>query len=144
MPYVGDALRKLIEVQIPAVPASQHLGWRCLEIDSERGTIATQFEARSEFVNPGGMVQGGFLAAMLDNTISAAIHATLEPNQYPVTLEINVSFIHPAKPGPLIGHGRVIHVGRSIGFLAGELRTPDDVLIATATATARIVELRKD
>jgi acyl-coenzyme A thioesterase PaaI-like protein len=39
----------------------------------------------------------------------------------------------------LIGEGRVVSRGGSVAFLAGELRTEEGVLIATATATARIV-----
>ena len=144
MPHTGDDLRQLMEVKIFESPASRQLGWKCLDVDPESGSITTQFEAKEEFINPGGAIQGGFLSAMLDNTLSPAIYSNVEPDQYPVTLDMNVSYIKAARTGTLIGHGRVVRRGKSIAFLAGELQTLAGELIATATATARIIDLQKD
>ena len=144
MPHTGEDLRQLMEVKIYDSPASRLLGWKCLDVDPEIGRITTQFKAKEEFINPGGAIQGGFLSAMLDNTVSPALYSNLEPDQYAVTLDMNVSYIQAAKTGTLNGHGRVVRRGKSIAFLAGELKTPDGELIATATATARIVDLKKD
>lgn len=120
-------------------PAAELLGFDLIEIDESIGTIRVRFTARPEFANPIGAVQGGFLAAMLDDTLGPALQSTLEPDQFAPTLELKVNFIAPAKPGALIADGRVVARGGSIAFLAGELRTEDGTLIATATATARIV-----
>ena len=46
-------------------------------VDPEAGTIEVQFQARPEFANPIGNVQGGFLAAMLDDSMGPARAATL-------------------------------------------------------------------
>jgi uncharacterized protein (TIGR00369 family) len=120
-------------------PAAALLGFELLAIDESKGTIRVRFAARPEFANPIGMVQGGFLAAMLDDTLGPALQSTLAPDQFAPTLELKVSFISPARPGALIAEGRVVARGGSIAFLAGELRTEDGTLVATATATARIV-----
>ena len=120
-------------------PAAELLGFDPIEIDESIGTIRVRFTARPEFANPIGAVQGGLLAAMLDDTLGPALQSTLEPDQFAPTLELKVNFIAPAKPGALIADGRVVARGGSIAFLAGELRTEDGTLIATATATARIV-----
>ena len=88
-----------------------------------------------------GVVQGGFLAAMLDDTMGPALVATLEPDQFAPTLELKVNFLRPARPGRLVGIGRVVHRGGTIAFLAGELQDSDGRVLATATATARIVRL---
>jgi uncharacterized protein (TIGR00369 family) len=120
-------------------PAAALLGFELLAIDEAKGTIRVRFAARPEFANPIGVVQGGFLAAMLDDTLGPALQSTLEPDQFAPTLELKVNFISPAKPGSLIAEGRVVARGGSIAFLAGELRTEDGTLVATATATARVV-----
>ena len=120
-------------------PAAELLGFSLLAIDEANGAIRVRFTARPEFANPIGMVQGGFLAAMLDDTLGPALQATLEPDQFAPTLELKVNFIAPARPGALIADGRVVARGGSIAFLAGELRSEDGTLVATATATARIV-----
>jgi uncharacterized protein (TIGR00369 family) len=122
----------------PAPPAAALLGFQLLAVDETQGTIKVRFTAKPEFTNPIGAIQGGFLAAMLDDTLGPALTATLEPNQFAPTLELKVNFIAAAKPGTLIGEGRVVARGGTVAFLAGELRTEEGALIATATATARI------
>ena len=100
-----------------------------------------QFEATHEFTNPMGHVQGGFVAAMLDETLGPALATTFEAQEFAPTLELKVSFIRPARPGTLVGTGRVVHRGRSVAFLQGELHDAAGDLIATATATARLVRI---
>jgi len=60
------------------------------------------------------------------------------PGEAP-TLELKVNFLRPASPGRITGTGRVVHRGGSIAFLAGELRDEEGEVLATATATARII-----
>jgi uncharacterized protein (TIGR00369 family) len=129
----------VIEGRKPPPPAAALLGFELLAIDPAQGTIRVRFTARPEFANPIGAVQGGFLAAMLDDTLGPALTATLEPGQFAPTIELKVNFIAPAKPGPLVAEGRVVARGGSIAFLSGELRTEQGELVASATATARIV-----
>lgn len=129
----------VMEGRRPPPPAAALLGFELVEIDESKGTIRVRFAARPEFANPIGVVQGGFLAAMLDDTLGPALQSTLEPDQFAPTLELKVNFVSPARPGVLIAEGRVVARGGSIAFLAGELRTEDGTLVATATATARIV-----
>jgi uncharacterized protein (TIGR00369 family) len=108
-------------------------------IDPERGTIRVAFEARPEFLNPVGTVQGGILTAMLDDTMGPAATAYLGGDAFCQTLELKTSFLRPAKPGTLYGEGRVVHRGRDVVFVEGRLEDPDGRLIATATATTRII-----
>ena len=96
------------------------------------------FTASEMFLNPMGNVQGGFLAAMLDDTLGPALVATLEDGEFAPTLDLKVSFLRPAAPGRIAGTGRIVHRGGSIAFLAGELRDERGEILATATATARI------
>ncbi len=56
----------------PAPPAAMTLGWELSWVAPERGEIEVFFDARADFANPMGNVQGGFLAAMLDDTLGPA------------------------------------------------------------------------
>lgn len=58
-------------------PAAVILGWELEAIDPDAGTIELSFTASERFVNPAGHVQGGFLAAMLDDTLGPVLVATL-------------------------------------------------------------------
>jgi uncharacterized protein (TIGR00369 family) len=134
----------VMEGRRPPPPAAALLGFELLAIDPAQGTIRVRFTARPEFTNPIGVVQGGFVAAMLDDTLGPALTATLEPDQFAPTIELKVNFIAPAQPGTLVADGRVVARGGSVAFLAGELRTEQGELVATATATARIVVPRSE
>ncbi len=48
-----------------APPAAILLGWKLVAVDPEAGTIEVAFTASEQFLNPAGVIQGGFLAAML-------------------------------------------------------------------------------
>jgi uncharacterized protein (TIGR00369 family) len=119
-------------------PAAQLLGFRLIEIDPEAGTIEVAFTATEQFLNPAGVVQGGFLAAMLDDTLGPALVATLGDGEWAPTTDLHVQFLNPAQPGELRGHGRIVRRGKDVAFMAGELRDGDGELIASATATAAI------
>jgi uncharacterized protein (TIGR00369 family) len=130
---------EFLEGRRPAPPAAATLGWTLSWVAPERGEIEVLFTAGEEFTNPVGNVQGGFLTAMLDDTLGPALVATLPDGEFAVTLELKVSFLRPATPGRITGTGRVLHRGGSIAFLAGELRDDDGDVLATGSATARIV-----
>ena len=67
----------------------------------DAGTIEVAFTASDQFLNPAGVIQGGFLAAMLDDTLGPALVATLGPGQFAPTTDLHVQFLRPARPGRL-------------------------------------------
>lgn len=122
-------------------PCAHTLGWKVLEAQPGSGSVTVQFEAKREFANPLGNIQGGFLAAMLDDTLGPAIATVLEADEFAPTLEIKVSFLRPGRVGTLIGRGHVVYRGRSVVFAEGELSDANGDLLARASATARIVKV---
>ncbi|WP_239070412.1 MULTISPECIES: PaaI family thioesterase [unclassified Streptomyces] len=118
--------------------AAKTLGWELIAVDPDQGTIEVAFQATEDFLNPVGVVQGRFLAAMLDDTLGPALVATLPDGQSEPTLDLHVQFLRPAEPGRLIGRGRIVQRGNEVCFLSGELRSANGKLVAVATATARI------
>jgi uncharacterized protein (TIGR00369 family) len=133
---------KVIDGKLPPPPCAGTLGCEFTEIDGERGTVEVKFEAKPEFLNPAGNVQGGFLAAMLDDTMGPALLATLDAGELAATVNLNVQFHRPAKAGLLKGKGSVILRGREICQLSGEL-SQNDKIVATATATAVIRKMQE-
>jgi len=129
-----------VEGRAPMPAATTTLGWSLVHADVERGEIEVSFEATEDFLNPAGTVQGGFLTAMLDDTMGPALAATLDDGQYGTTIDLKVSFLRPAKPGRLTGHGRIVHRGGTIAFLAGELLDQTGQVVAVGSATTRILQ----
>ena len=141
-PITGlDILRAASEGSIQTPPAAALLGWKALGL--EAGHVRVQYTARPEFCNPHGAIQGGFLAAMLDDVMGPALFTTLRADQFAPTIEMKVNFVRPARPGPIIAEGTLVHKTSSIAFLEGKLTAVDGDLIATATATARIMDPTK-
>ena len=128
---------KIVDGRLPAPPCAQTLGMEFVQIDGERGTVEVKFEAKAEFLNPAGNVQGGFFAAMLDDTMGPAVTATLDAGEFAPTLNLNVQFHRPARAGPLKAVGRVVLRGKEVCQLSSEL-FQNDKIVATATATAVI------
>jgi uncharacterized protein (TIGR00369 family) len=128
---------------LPMPPVAETLGWTLRAIDAEAGTIEVGFTAGEAFLNPTGAVQGGFLAAMLDDTMGPAVFAMGKGAIFAPTIDLNVSFLKSAKPGTFVGKGRVVSLGKSIAFLEGELFDESGTLVARATATARVMEAAK-
>lgn len=127
----------MVDGKLPPPECAKTLGLKFLQIDAEKGTIEVEFQAVRQFLNPVGNVQGGFLAAMLDDTMGPALVATLNDGEFAPTVNLNVQFHRPAKEGALIGKGRVMLRGREVCQLAAEL-LQDGKVVATATATAVI------
>ncbi|WP_040691778.1 PaaI family thioesterase [Nocardia vinacea] len=123
----------------PLPPAAATLGLEFIEADPDAGTIVLAFTAIEAFTNPMGNVLGAFLAAMLYDTVGPALLATLEPDQFQSTLDLNVAFLRPVRPGRLIGRGKVVHREGDIAHLQADLADGEGALVATATATARVI-----
>ena len=124
-------------------PTSAHLGLQLLAVDKENGIVEMAFDASDQLCNKWGGIQGGNVAAMLDDAMAFAIGLNLDWGQISPTLEIKVSMLSPARPGRLLSVGRVIRRGKSVGFIEGELYDHEGRLLATGSSTANFVTLKK-
>jgi uncharacterized protein (TIGR00369 family) len=129
--------------RFPRPPCADLFGWKLLESDVTNGTARIAFEGRPEFLNPAGFVQGGILSAMLDDTMGPAVLLATEGRFYTVTIGMSVSFLAPARPGPLIGEGRIVQLGKTIAFLEAALCDRDGTMVARATSQARLIPVER-
>ena len=124
----------------PMPLAAAILGPEVIDVDPEDGTIEVAFAAAEDFTTPRGDVLEGFLAAMLHDVLGPAVIAMLEPGQSITTLSLDLRFLAPAFPGRLVGHGRVMRRHGNVAFAVAQLRNPDGAVVATGTATIRVVQ----
>ena len=137
-----DVLWAASRGEAPMPPAASLLGWQPLSL--ERGCVRVEYIAREEWYNPQGSVQGGFIAAMLDDAMGPAAFSVLEPGQFAPTLELKVSFFRPVYAGMLTAEGRVVHQTKRVIFLEGRLFDAAGELAASATATVRVGQMRPE
>ena len=124
-------------------PISKLLGWRLLELKPEEGLIKIGFEGKKEFCNPSGFIQGGMLAAMLDDAMGPAAFIMSNGKQYTPTISMNVNFISPGRVGSFVCEAKVVQMGKTIVFVEGRLMDSAGTLVATATSNSRLVETAK-
>jgi uncharacterized protein (TIGR00369 family) len=122
-----------------APPALATLGGKFISFDEETGVAEMHFTADASLCHSGNIVQGGFLAGMLDATMAHAVFATLKSLVIVATLEIKVSYLDIARAGPIVARGWVRRMGKTISFLEAELYTNDGTLLSKASSTARII-----
>jgi uncharacterized protein (TIGR00369 family) len=125
----------------PIPRAAASLGFELIDADVEKGTIEVAFTATEAFTTPLGDVLGGFLSAMLYDTVGPAVLATLKPDRFISTIEQKTSFLRPAKPGRLIGRGHIVHRDGDLAFVEASLANADGAVVATATATIRVITM---
>lgn len=104
-------------------------------MDPDAGVVRVEFEGKEDFLNPAGNIQGGFLSAMLDDTMGLALSPTLAAGEFAPTINLNVQFLSVARPGRIEASGRIEKRGREICYMSAELSQQGKV-VATATAAA--------
>jgi uncharacterized protein (TIGR00369 family) len=129
--------------KLPRPPCADLLGLTLLDHNPAERWARFAFEGRPEFLNPAGFIQGGILAAMLDDTMGPTALLVSGGSLYTATISMNVSFLRPAKPGRLLSEGRVLSMGKTIAFLEATLSAVDGTALARATASARLVPVEK-
>lgn len=119
-----------------APPITTTLGATFVSLNDD--ALEAEYIGTPAFLNPAGQVQGGVLCAMLDDLTATLVTSTLAEGEHCATLNLNTSFLRPAKPGTLTGRATLIRRGRSVCNVSGEL-WQDGRLIATATAVCTII-----
>ena len=116
-------------------PCTETLGMRLTHVDQAKMTARFAFEARQDFANPTGAIQGGFIAAMLDEAMSTTAIIASNVTMNAPTLEMKVSFLRPLFVGKASAEARILKWGRTTCFIEAELFDPEGQLVAKASAT---------
>ena len=137
-----DDLEKLKQLQSHSAPCGETLGLNCIRFQTDPPEIEIEFDAKYEFTHSEGqVVQGGFVAAMLDAPMTHLLMGLYDEPIIPMTLDINVSYLAPSRPGKLNCIAEVVQLGKSTAFMSSRLYQKDK-LVATATSTVRIVPVK--
>ena len=122
--------------QRPPNGFSGHIGpfWTRAEGDG----WALGIVAGPQHANIHGMVHGGLLMTLLDNTLGMTVHHATR--QAPaVTMQLNTHFLSAAHPGDFIeGRGEVLRMTRSVVFVRGVI-TVGDRQVAAADGIWKIL-----
>lgn len=128
---------RLDEYQIPP-PVFVEMQGEFVAFDAENQVLINRFPVLKKFQNPYRSLQGGILAAAVDNTLGPLSMLVAPPN---VTRRLEIKYIRPVTPDQkfIIVTGKFIsQTDRELKFTA-DVRTEADELLARAHATHWIV-----
>jgi uncharacterized protein (TIGR00369 family) len=93
--------------------------------------------ADERFANPAGIIQGGFLAAMLDSSMGASAVTALRGRKANVAnAEMKVSYLRPDKVGGILRcETQTTHAGTTVLFLEGRVLDESGNVVASATSS---------
>lgn len=112
-----------------------YLGCELVSV-GERETIV-RLQARERHLNMMGIVNGGVLASLLDNTMGIAAVA-IRPDDQVVTSNLNVHFVHPLRAGLLEVRAHVVHSTNRMMTVYGSVTGEDGRLGTIGTGSFRV------
>jgi uncharacterized protein (TIGR00369 family) len=117
------------------------LGLTCLEKRDDATTV-WRMRVDERFLNPAGLVQGGFLSAMMDSAMGAsAVLSVSERKVYVANTEMKSSFLRAVRSGDVLTcTASVLKPGTVVAFLQARVHDQSDQLVATASSTYLIKE----
>jgi uncharacterized protein (TIGR00369 family) len=117
------------------------LGLTCLEKGPDATTV-WRMRVDERFLNPAGIVQGGFLSAMMDSAMGAsAVLSVKDRKVYVANTEMKSSFLRPARNGDVLTcTASVLKPGNVVTFLQAQVRDDAGTLVSTASSTYLIKE----
>jgi acyl-coenzyme A thioesterase PaaI-like protein len=110
-----------------------------LSFDADEGLLETRFPVLRDYLNPYGSLQGGMIAASVDNTFGPLSMLLAPPN---VTRRLQLKYSQPVTPDLcyITVKARLLdRQGRWLTFSA-EVRAPDGALLARAQAVHWVLE----
>jgi uncharacterized protein (TIGR00369 family) len=123
-----DELRKFMT---EAIPYWNTLGLELIEVAP--GHAVFQAEVRPGLLQ-NNMVHGGVLASIADSACAVAAIATVFPESYATTINLQVAYLKPVKSGRFKATGKCIKAGRSIFFCEAVVVDEQDVVVCTANS----------
>ncbi|MCC7419741.1 MAG: PaaI family thioesterase [Planctomycetaceae bacterium] len=105
-------------------------------VGCEPGQATFECTVQHKHLRTFGILHGGVAATMLDTAMGYAAGTRAPEGHHLVTVQLSVNFTRPAREGDrLIAMGQVQHSGTKTAVVQGEIRTPENELVAAGTAT---------
>lgn len=138
-----EAIRAIPTGALPAPPMARTLQ-QWIEA-ADRGRAEFRGNPSKEYLNPMGLVHGGWTMALLDSAMGCAVQTILDAGELYVSLGTEVKFIRPitAKMGQVRAIGTVIDRTRQTASAEARVEDSDGRILATGTTTCFLSTVKK-
>lgn len=121
-----------------APPSARWMGMELIEHDAERMYSKLSFSPKPEMVNFGGVLQGGFLSAMLDDAMGFNCFISMEMKNNQATIDLHTHYFKAVPLGPVTVEAWVVRAGKSVAFLEAKLYDETGELAVRATSSTKL------
>src|SRR5829696_3056180 len=105
-------------------------GIEVVDIDDDRAVL--RLSAGEHQLNSHGTIHGGAIATLADSAMGAAV---VLPDVQPVTVELTVTYLEKAEPGPITATARVRRRGSRITIVEADITDESGTAVALAIGT---------
>jgi uncharacterized protein (TIGR00369 family) len=136
--YLKNEINKPITKSVS--PSSLWLRGTLLEVAVGKATIS--YQIRKEMTNPLGTIQGGVMAALIDDTMGLAFYTLFEQNMF-TTTNLNVNYLFGAKEDEIIVvKAQVVRIGKKIANVECKVYNENEDIICTATSNLVVTSVK--
>ncbi len=130
-----EAIRAISTSDLPAPPMARTLQ-QWIEV-ADKGRSEFRGNPSEEYLNPMGLVHGGWTMALLDSAMGCAVQTILSAGEMYVSLGTEVKFLRPitAKTGQVRAIGTVIDRTRQTASAEARVEDQSGRILATGTST---------
>lgn len=116
------------------VPVNKLFGYTLISRSSQEAVIS--MEARPEYAQEAGVVQGGIISAIADTAAVYAFLPDLDEGQLMTSIEFKINFVRPVEPksGPIVARSKIVKRGQTVGVCEVEV-TQSENLVAKGLFT---------
>lgn len=119
-------------------PSARWMGMELIEHRPEESYSKLSFSPPDEMLNFGGVVQGGFITAMMDDAMGFNCFISLGMKNNQATIDLHTHFFSAVPLAPVTVEAWVIKAGKSVAFLEAKLFDQDGNLAARATSSSKL------
>ncbi|HEU4987928.1 MAG TPA: PaaI family thioesterase [Rhizobiaceae bacterium] len=125
-----------------APPTAKWLGMEVVNWDREAMRLRVSFDPPRDVINFGGVIQGGFLTAMMDDAMGFNSFISMGMANAQATIDIHTHFFRPVAYGRTEVEARIVRAGKTVAFLEAELFDKDGILAARAVSSTKLSPIR--
>lgn len=119
-------------------PTARWFGMKMLSWDREAKSMRISCEPPRDVINFRGVIQGGFLAAMMDEAMGFNTHVGLGMTKAQATIDLHTHFLRPVPFGRVEIEARIVRAGRNVAFVEAELFDSAGELAARAVSSVKL------
>jgi uncharacterized protein (TIGR00369 family) len=117
--------------------------WMGMElVRAAPGEVEIALAATDHHLNLQGSLHGGVTATLADTATGLAVRTMVPAGRRHVTIQLDVHYLSPGRPGRVTALGRTVRVGTQLAYAEADITDERGRLLARATSTVAVMAER--